>query len=283
MIRHRLTFITPLFSRGSYDHLPEIRPASIRGQLHWWFRALGGSAADENAIFGSVHSKPVLASKIVVRVGEIQGQTGEMNTLPHKNGTQASPKACFKPGASFGLIITERLGGLDERLRKAFYCTLETWLLIGTLGLRSTRAGGSFAWTPESAGAFTQPPTVDAYRTRITELLKGAPLKVVLLADKFSGAEDARRIISDTLGGRDDRAGENDLTRLNHPLGKIFQPRKTSPLRFRIVQIGTCFHIVAMWDDRNTVTGNRQGDLQGVIDLLATRGKQIGKLLQGQI
>jgi CRISPR type III-B/RAMP module RAMP protein Cmr1 len=37
----KITFITPCFCRGadcSDSGEPEIRPASIRGQLHWWFR-----------------------------------------------------------------------------------------------------------------------------------------------------------------------------------------------------------------------------------------------------
>jgi len=278
MTSHRLSFITPLFSKGSYDDRPEIRPASIRGQLHWWFRALGGNYADEKAIFGGVHGDAV-ASKVVVRVSKITGQTGEINTLPHKQGGQASPKWAFRPGTTFDLHIAERLGGLDDRLRQAFHRTLETWLLVGTLGLRATRAGGSFTWQPLTAEGVPMPASLAVWSTRCATLLERAPLKCAILPDPFS-AEAARRIVSDTLGGRDDGQGENDLARINHPLGKVFGGRKTSPLRFRIIQIGAACHIVAVWDDRAAVTGNRPGDLQGAIELLARRGKQIGQLLQ---
>lgn len=279
MSRLRLTFITPLFSKGSYDDRPEIRPPSIRGQLHWWFRALGGKPADENAIFGSVHSKPVQASKIVVRVNNVTGKTGEAATLPHKQGGQASRKWAYNPGTSCDLHLSLRLGGLDDRLQKAFNRTLESWLLLGTLGLRATRASGSFSWTPLADTAPPMPQSPDAWRARCIELLNNAPLKLHLTSESFSAAEEARRVVSDTIGGRDDRQGEDSLARINHPLGRAFGRRKTSPLRFRIVPIANRFHIAAVWDDRSAVTGNRPGDLVAVIQQLNGKGKPLGQLL----
>lgn len=280
MTSYRITFITPQFSKGSYDDRPEIRPASIRGQLHWWFRALGGSYADEKAIFGGVHGGAV-ASKIVVRVGNIQGQTDQMNTLPHKSGGEASPKWAYKPGTSFDLHLTERLGGLDDRLQKALRRTIETWLLLGTLGLRATRAGGSFTWQPLTEGAVAMPIAATAWAARCDELLNDAPLKFAVLPGSVQSAEAARRIVSDTIGGRDDRQGESDLTTINYPLGKIFNGRKTSPLRFRIIQPGGVVHIAAVWDDREAVTGNRPGDLTAIIQLLSQKGKDIGRRMSG--
>ena len=104
MNSYRLTFITPLFSKGSYDDRPEIRPPSIRGQLHWWFRALGGSHSDEKAIFGGVHGGTT-ASKVVVRVNDVIGETDMFATLPHKSGVDASFKRAFKPGVSCAFIF----------------------------------------------------------------------------------------------------------------------------------------------------------------------------------
>lgn len=283
MTTYRLTFITPLFSKGSYEDQPEIRPPSIRGQLHWWFRALGGSAADENAIFGSVHSKPVLASKVVVRVNKVTGQTGEVATLPHKRGGQASPKWAFKPGASCALHLSLRLGGIDDRLQEAFDRAFETWLLLGTLGLRATRAGGSFSWKALADDAPQMPQSLDAWHSRCTELLKGAPLKLHIANESFATAEEARRVVSDTVGGRDDREGDDSLARINHPLGRVFGGRKTSPLRFRIIPIASCFHIAAVWDDRSAVTGNRAADLAAVVQLLDGKRKPLGSLLGGMI
>lgn len=283
MSAYRLEFITPLFSRGSYEDRPEVRPASIRGQLHWWFRALGGNATDEKAIFGGVHGGAT-ASKVVVRVSSLVGTTGSVNTLPHKNGAQASPKAAYQIGTKFDLHILSRLGGLDKRLQSALDRTLETWLLLGTLGLRSTRAAGSFRWEaipPLGNGSFRSPADFGAFEVRCQELLRGAPLRFALLDQNYSAAEQARRVVSDTLGGRDDNQGQNDLSLLHDPLGKIGRrgERKTSPLRFRIVGIGTQFRIAAVWDARTVVTGNRPGDLPGIISLLKQRKPALGAQL----
>ena len=279
MTSYRLTFITPLFSKGSYDDLPEVRPPSIRGQLHWWFRALGGNPADESAIFGSVHSRPVRASRVIVRVNNVTGQTGEIATLPHKRGGHASPKMAFNPGATCDLHFSLRLGGLDSRLRQAFDRTVEIWLLLGSLGLRATRAGGSFSWQALTPDARQMPQSLDAWRSRVAEILKGAPLKFHLSNESFATAEEARRVVSDTIGGRDDREGDDSLARINYPLGRVFGGRKTSPLRIRIIVIANRFHIAAVWDDRTAVTGNRSEHLQSVILLLRDKKKRLGALL----
>jgi hypothetical protein len=280
MTSYRLTFITPLFSKGSYDDLPEIRPPSIRGQLHWWFRALGGSHAEEHAIFGGVHGGAV-ASKIVVRVANVTGETGKVATLPHKSGGQASEKSAFLPGTSFDLHLLERLGGLGEARRAAFHRTLEAWLLAGTLGLRATRAGGSFVWAPATSTGveIDMPESIVSYRRRLDAVFSGTSIKAALLEEAFRTPGEARICVSDTIGGRDDPNGTSDLARLNDPLGRIRPKRKTSPLRFRIVMVGEAFHIVAVWDDRSAVTGNRPGDYEGVVKLLAEKGKRIGKML----
>lgn len=106
-----IEFITPLFSKGFYEELPEIRPPSIRGQLHLWFRALGHSHADETAIFGGVH-EGAAASRVVVRVSGVGGHADRRDTLPHKHGGEASPKMSYLPGTRCTLHLLPRLGGL---------------------------------------------------------------------------------------------------------------------------------------------------------------------------
>ena len=272
MSTYRLEFITPLFSRGAYEDLPEVRPASIRGQLHWWFRALGGNPTDEKAIFGGV-----------VRVSSVTGTVGSVNTLPHKGAGQASPKVAFHSGTRFDLHLLTRLGTMDKRLQSALHRTLETWLLLGTLGLRSTRGAGSFRWEPippTEEGSLLPPADFPAYESRCSQLLEHAPLRFALLGQSYSSGEEARRVVSDTLGGRDDHQGENELARLNDPLGKIGRgERKTSPLRLRVVGIRSEFRIAAVWDARTTVTGNRPEDLTGLIRLLDQRKPALGRQL----
>lgn len=288
MTKIHLQFITPLFSRGAYEDRPEIRPPSIRGQLHWWLRALGGGPSDERAIFGSVHKDfggrgaGVSASKVVVRVANASGDDSrEFPAMKHKEhlGRQSNPRRAFAPGSSCDLILLERLGGIPQAQRAVWNRTLEAWLLLGTLGLRATRAGGSFVWACDIDPALSPPDSFGDYEKRIAGLTQGTPAKAALLGAEYKSAEEARRDVSDTIGGRDDREGDSDLARVRHPLGRVFGGRKTSPLRFRIVQINGICRIAAVWDGRSAVTGNRDSDLSGAIDLLKRRGKPIGEQL----
>lgn len=279
MTAYSLAFLTPLFSRGSYESVPEVRPPSIRGQLHWWFRALGGSYAEEKAIFGGVHSGGALASKVVVRVSNVVGSSGTANTLPHKQGGHASPKAAYLPGTSFTLHVLERLGGLEPAQKEQFNRCLRTWLLAGSLGLRATRAGGAFQWSE----APTRP---DELREALADLLKGSSLRAALLEPPFSTAEAARMCATDTIT-------HQATVGMNFPLGAVKQGpndpftrnRKTSPLRLTVRRFDDGYRLIAIWDNRTAVTGNAIGHLEAVIGLLADGGphsapKRIGKMLR---
>jgi CRISPR/Cas system CMR-associated protein Cmr1 (group 7 of RAMP superfamily) len=275
-----IEFITPLFSRGAYEQYPEIRPPSIRGQLHHWFRLVGGDAAAEKAVFGGVHGG-ASASRVVIRVAEVGGRTAQLPTLPHKVGGQASSKPAFLPGSRFELLVSRRLKALDPPHDRAFIQALEAWLLMGTLGLRATRAAGSFSWSAQDAETLRPPASFTEYEARCHQIVAAHSrnLRFALLPETFTQSESARRVVSDTLGGRDDRSGQSDLARLNDPLGRISRDRKTSPLKFRIVRFEGMFRIAAIWDRREPVTGNRDADLAGLIRLLSEKKPALGRQL----
>ena len=263
-----ITFITPCFCRGadcSPSGAPEIRPASIRGQLHWWFRALGGSPQDENVIFGTIHGG-AKASRVVVRVrAPLSPSLMQSPTLPHKEGGPASPKQALAPGTAFDLLLSTRLGGLSAALEAQFIRTLEGWLLMGALGLRATRGGGNFTWQG-------QPATPEAYQDTVKAITRGSKMRAALLDTVYTNAENARQDITNTLA---DRAFGNSA-----PLGKALGGRKTSPLRFRVVRFDQGnFRILAIWDGRESVTGNTVRDLERAIETLAAANKPIGKQL----
>jgi CRISPR/Cas system CMR-associated protein Cmr1 (group 7 of RAMP superfamily) len=273
-----LEFITPLFSKGFYDEMPEVRPPSIRGQLHWWFRALGYSHADEKEVFGGVHGEAV-ASKVVVRVSQVEGKKELRDTLPHKRGGEASPKMCLLPGTQCSVHLLTRLGGLGLKHQQQLERTVQAWLLMGSLGLRTTRGAGCFNWRPEGeAGAFLLPKDFAEYEARCRELLAGAKFKMALLGKEYAHAEAARHDASDTIGGREDRRAKDGLAEVRDPLGSI-RPRKTSPLRFRVVGIGGAYRILALWDTRIEVTYNADSDLHAAIGMLVDKKKEIGKQL----
>lgn len=283
-----LTFLTPCFSHGATD-APEIRSASIRGMLHHWFRVLGGSAERERRVFGGINfgkKSPFQndsASKVVVRVrNDASADLVSKPTLPHKSGGNASHRNAFAPGHSFKLIVLDRLGGLSVDDAALFRDSLEAWLLMGTLGFRATRAAGSFSF--ESADC-PVPGTPEEYEIKCRKLLdsRKAPMRVAVLGKDFDDAEKARNIVSDSLGGNGHDRGPDSLVKLHDPLGRIKPERKTSPLKYRIVRFGNFYRILATWDDREKVTGNRASDLRGVIDALAEHKpepKEIGVLLR---
>lgn len=284
MNTYSLRFITPLFSYGALQDEPEIRPASIRGQLHWWFRAIGGTAEEEQQVFGTVHKHfrnagKTKASALVIRVSNLNGTKKPIPTLPHKSGGAAAPRKAYAQGTSFHLHVLFRGKPLPDAIRKRFDAALEAWLAVGSLGLRSTRGAGSFvAGKSESQPALFEEPA--QLQSVIQNINNAGLVRVMLLNENFKDSEAARRIISDTIGGRSDtRDQQNDLATARYPLGAM-RPRKTSPLRFRVVMLDGSYKIVALWDARNAVTGNSDADLKRGIDLLVGRNKPIGTILK---
>ena len=74
---YSLQVITPCFAGGAEpEKQAEIRAPSIRGQLRWWFRVLGGFSSlkpipvrdQEERIFGSTAGGAGVASPLIVRV-----------------------------------------------------------------------------------------------------------------------------------------------------------------------------------------------------------------------
>ena len=62
----KLEFITPAFLSGADQGQAELRAASIRGALRWWFRVLGGTKEEETEVFGGVQGGAT-RSKVIVR------------------------------------------------------------------------------------------------------------------------------------------------------------------------------------------------------------------------
>lgn len=282
-----LQFVTPLFLHGADVNAPEIRVPSIRGQLRDWFRMLGGTTDEEQSVFGGLHggskrNEPV-ASRIVLRVVDrTNGTPKSMATLPHKQGGPSAMKNGFHE-AFFDLLVSSRLG-LSKDSEDAFLRALKAWLLLGGLGQRATRGGGSLKWA--GWNAFPYPDTLDIYREACRAVLDSAPLRAEVLEQPFDTETEARKVVTNTLGGPFPCHFEDvpNLRSINDPLGFVQkQSRKVSTLKLTIRKIGQQFFIVAVWDDRGNVTGNRTSDLHDVIDLLADhkpQPKKIGLLLR---
>ncbi len=168
----RLETVTPLFLAGADPRgVPELRAASMRGALRFWFRALlGGVIGDSNldalrraesAVFGSTNSASPVAVQVrhdrlslqpFSRIAAWDDRTrryhnpGIAYLFFAARGTKSEPERnAIDAGSSFELVLNKRVGigaSGDQALQQA-YAAL--WLLthFGGLGARSRRGAGN--------------------------------------------------------------------------------------------------------------------------------------------
>jgi CRISPR type III-B/RAMP module RAMP protein Cmr1 len=152
---YTLEFISPCFCAGANQAVAELRAPAIRGQLHWWFRALGGTAAEEREAFGHVHGASPLVSSFIVRTTVLAGQEekGWENKIPKQgvgNKTyllgffcgrtgRLRPSGALAPRSRASVTLAFRRPP-TEKLQQA----IRIFFSVGGLGFRSTRTGGAF-------------------------------------------------------------------------------------------------------------------------------------------
>ena len=162
MIRQSYSFevITPCFCGGAKpDEQAEIRPASIRGQLRWWFRLLGGFRSlseagmalrqQENLIFGTTAGGEGSAGKLAVRVSVRPGldlNASESHLVPETQRYLLFPLQHVHRMKSAVGQFTLDLHWSGENSRADDLAALVTVFgNLGSLGFRSRRAMGALA------------------------------------------------------------------------------------------------------------------------------------------
>jgi CRISPR-associated protein Cmr1 len=144
-----LRAISPLFLNGANSKgTPEMRAASVRGQLRYWLRALEGANTTERKTLWDLESRILGStehgSQVSVRVYSTRSfSTKDSEMLPHRSSPrERSPQEAIQPGAEFLLELVTRPGlKVNSRL---LYTTF-VWLLLGGIGKRSRRMFGSFS------------------------------------------------------------------------------------------------------------------------------------------
>jgi CRISPR-associated protein Cmr1 len=164
-----LELITPCFCGGANpQEQAEIRAPSIRGQLRWWFRVLGGFKSlgempvrkQEEMIFGSTAGEDGGAGKLVVRVSAPQPKSSTanaddlgagMNTplgyalFPLRAfGDSDGKRGMLVEGTKFSLSIVWR--GRPEDW-DSIGALVGVWGHLGALGFRSRRTVGALCLT----------------------------------------------------------------------------------------------------------------------------------------
>lgn len=241
-----IELLTPTFCRGAYQDTPELRAPSIRGMVRWWFRTLGGSADEEKLAFGGMKNfgsdGEVRASHLVFRVEPVRFQVANPKpaALPHKQGGMANPQAAFAAASRFRLSVQSRLSPLPPPLEKKALNALEVWLLIGSLGLRANRGGGSIWPLGESA-----PKNAAELGSRLAEAGFGWP---VYLAGANVGQtpEQLRAAATDTV---------------SEPawlFGRARGGRQASVLKLKVVRLENTLRLLATAPDEKTIEEARR-------------------------
>ncbi len=247
---YELEFITPAFLAGANQGQAELRAASIRGALRWWFRVLGGTKEEEAAVFGGVQGGAT-RSKVIVRASvtnpvhsafEEPRPRSDLGYLyffamvsGEPKGIRVRPEAYFAPGTTFEIQITDQ--GIPENLKGRFAQSVTCFLRIGALGLRATRGCGAFA---EKA------------------LLSKAEFEV--WAKSFPAVYGKVKLISEEIFPNVKRAQESlsgylqKLRRDNHLSGKTktalgYANRQSSALKLRPVKVKEGFLALVFYSD----------------------------------
>lgn len=138
LIKFECESITPMFMYGADGSTPELRPASIKGVLRFWWRAIHGNLSlkelheKEGEIFGSTKRKSSFTIRVVENL-----ECGDFQYLPHKSD---STKKAFSPNQTFQVIFS----GQNLELIKDLFILSTT---LGGFGQRSRRGFGSVAIT----------------------------------------------------------------------------------------------------------------------------------------
>ncbi len=202
-----LKFITPCFCAGATPAAAEIRAPSIRGKLRWWFRVLGGSREQEAEVFRATAGDGGASSAIIIRVAvavaviEAQWQpltfsgfsnTGYVLYFAKASGSGARWVAggAIPHGASFQLQLLWRRS-VSPGVRELFDLALDAFLLLGSLGLRSTRGLGCFETAEKPFGQ-------ESLGELLARIQKRAPAFTAALG-QFHGKEAE---LLDGLGGQ---------------------------------------------------------------------------------
>jgi hypothetical protein len=222
------TFLTPCFSGGAAgknaSHC-ELRVPAMRGQIRCWHRAAFGVEATDR-VWGAV-AGGVQASRVGLRLlAPVRSDGDFAPVLPHKTDG-SGPRAALPEKTTGTLALQRLLSCSNVDWREALEAT-KLWLLAGTLGFRSARAAGSIWPTGNWA------PTERDDLATLLAPLKAKGWQAALIG--LSAGKDAlvlRKTASDTLGG-------------NPTLFGRAEPREPSPVRFKIVRLGTAFALLAL-------------------------------------
>lgn len=239
-MQYELEFITPAFLAGADQGRAELRAASIRGALRWWFRVLGGTKEEETDVFGGVQggarrSKAIVRAEVIKRgaswtppqfsANDWSSYVWHFAKAKEKESIDRdrwSPDGVLPPGTRWRLTILQR-GNCSQKFEEALKC----FLVLGSLGLRVTRGLGAFVLrnpivcSVDDAKGIIQRAGFSVEEKEIS--------KVSFAGTIGSFVKGTRRV----QGWRNDLKNKEETP---SPMGTA-SPRQTSAIRFRPVEM----------------------------------------------
>lgn len=243
--------LTPCLCHGASKTTAEMRIPSIRGHLRRWHTILFGSE-DMKLTWGTASGK-VISSRVILRLLPINNAPESQmpqQVLPHvKVGPKAFTCSALKRGTRYRLLVAFR-PMTSEQVRERVDRVITSWLYLGCVGMRSSRAFGS-VWPqeakPDRAG-FCK--AVETAAEKLEIMVSAKPLSELNLA-----------ICTDTLSG-----GTNERY-FGYVKGRN---RLTSPLKMKYIRLSDGFHLVLYATSEEIVSR--------ALEQLDNAGKPLGKI-----
>jgi CRISPR-associated protein Cmr1 len=274
---YKVEIVTHCICAGADQKSAEIRVPSIRGEVRWWFRALGGSKEEEKLLFGGVHGD-AKRSSVVFRVENLPPNQEAKNLNDLFGNNQNDPRSyllwplrptrqsdqkrgMFPPGATFDLkyaLRSDMSNGRKELLSK-LDAALTLWLMLGSLGTRGRRGFGSLALRSDTLAGIG---TLEQFRKMLEDNLSvfGQPsIKIMTLSDSQDDAMKALEFLGNWLkkwragskkSGVPSKWGRNDHDAVLNKRGVLYRPVIGLPITQRYQSSGQTI-------DSNPQTGNR--------------------------
>jgi len=278
---YEMTCLTPCFCAGADQTKAEIRPASIRGALRWWYRTLGGTKDTEVRLFGGT-TNGAKASQVAVRISDVKAGSDWKPDLSKEFRTNGpggwiwyfatasgdkkrwfesgNPKAGLNPGGhlppktTFNLHVrTSKIAEEDPFWTSALNC----FLLLGSIGMRATRGMGALQ--------VVKPPVSES---EIADLLrkKGFSYKSREAKEWKDAIFLAERYLKEELRSKN---GAGHSGKRPTPLGSA-EPRQMSAVWFRPIFKNSQWKLVIFEAPHDKVLGekSRKGITRPVIEAL---------------
>ncbi|DAB30032.1 MAG TPA: type III-B CRISPR module RAMP protein Cmr1 [Sulfurimonas sp. UBA12504] len=224
--------ITPMLMHGADGSTAELRPASIKGVLRFWWRAIHGNLPNiealkkaEAEIFGSTEGRSSFTLRVI---HNLTTANPKINPLPHKNGFTVNG---YQANQTFEVVIS---GQNLEPIKNLF--VLATTL--GGFGQRSRRGFGSVQITKIDNVDFTSPKTEEEIKAKIDNTFKYTSqinypyIQNIQVGKTYNDFESLLKTI-----------GTASHTNNCNELGSI-SPRLASPIYVSVIQDGTYFRPV---------------------------------------